>query len=136
MKSGRTGSPPCDTLREGGGIDPRHVKYRTENEDKKNYQDNRLCKQIEKVLAFQFSGASYDDRFCGLHVDSVKPEPDMSCLLVSVYPLNIDTDPDSILMFLNSVKTYLRNEVAIEIRRKRMPDFKFRIVANPDFYHP
>jgi hypothetical protein len=84
IKNGRTSSPPCDKLREGDGIDPRHVKSRTINTDKKNYQDNRLCKQIEKVLAFLFSGASHDERFYGLHVESVKVEQDMSCLLVSV----------------------------------------------------
>lgn len=135
MKNRRTGSPPCDELREGDGIDPRHVKSGRNNREKKNYQDSRLCRQIEKVLALLFSGAGYDDRFSGLYVESVKPEPDISCLLVSVYPLKhkSDLDPDSILMFLNSAKTYLRKEVAREINRKRMPEFKFRLIATPDF---
>ncbi len=132
----RHGLPPCGELREGDGIDPRHIK----NDDfnpKQNFQNDRLCKQIERVLSLLISGGLQDERFDGLYVDSVKPEPDMSCLMVTVMPVLSDTipDPDSIKLFLESVKGCLRNEVALEIRRKRMPDFKFRVKIDQDQFN-
>ncbi len=100
-----------------------------------NYQIKKRF--LERVLSLLISGGLQDERFDGLYVDSVKPEPDMSCLMVTVMPVLSDTipDPDSIKLFLESVKGCLRNEVALEIRRKRMPDFKFRVKIDQDQFN-
>ena len=75
-----------------------------------------------------------DSGFDGLFVDSVRPDPDISSLMVTIMPLYNDPlpDPEKIKLFLESVKGYLRNEVAQEISRKRMPDFKFSVKIEPE----
>ncbi len=128
----RLSKPPCAEMREGDGIDPRFMKKNYDS-SKQNYQNQRLCKQIEKTLTLIFSGCLYDSRFDGLFVDSVTPEPDMATLMVTVIPLNDpQPDPHRIKLFLESVKGYLRSEVAHEISRKKMPDLKFRIKVESD----
>ena len=129
----RLSKPPCDELREGDGIDPRFINNKYDRCGQ-NYQNDRLCKQIEKTLMLIFSGCLMDSGFDGLFVDSVRPDPDISSLMVTIMPLYNDPlpDPEKIKLFLESVKGYLRNEVAQEISRKRMPDFKFSIKIEPE----
>ncbi len=128
-----TGAPPCDELREGDGIDPRYLDKNNINK-RQNFQDKRLCRQIEKALIYLVSGGLDDDRFEGLFVESVKPDPDMSLLRVTVIPLTGDPlpDPDEIQFFLESVKGCMKNEIAREISRKRVPDFRFCVRIDPD----
>jgi ribosome-binding factor A len=133
-KKTKKGTLPCDEIREGDGIPPRHIKKRAYHQVKPNYQNSRVCKQIETVLALLFSGGSNDDRFNGLFVDSVEQLSDMSFLLITVIPIYREqaSDPDGIIQFLESAKPFLRKEVAAEINRKRMPDFRFKVVIDPE----
>ncbi len=127
----RLSAPPCAELREDDGIDPRFIQKNIYNEKKENFQNIRLCKQIERALSLLFAGGSGDERLNGIGVESVKPAPNMSSLMVTVFPIFRDPkpDPDMLMFFLESAKNHLRYEVATEIRRKRMPDFRFRVIV-------
>ncbi len=133
-RSRRLSQPPCDELREGDGIDPRYMQKHHDIKQKRCHQNNRLCKQVEKILSILFSGGCSDDRFDGLSIASVEPEADMSRLLITVIPMYSDPvpDPEGVLQFLEMAKGYLRKEVACEIKRKRMPDFRFKVVVDPE----
>jgi len=81
------------------------------------------------VLAGLFSGACDDERLWGLLVESVEPAPNASRLLVTVLPAGgaAKADPQESLIFLNSARSYLREEVAAAIRWRRVPDLVFQI---------
>ncbi len=130
----RLSAPPCAELHEDDGIDPRFIRKKRYNEKKHNFQNIRLCKQIERALSLLFAGGSGDERLTGIGVESVKPAPNMSCLMVTVFPVFRDPepDPDMLIFSLESAKKHLRYEVAAEIRRKRMPDFRFRVIVDPE----
>lgn len=129
------GSPPCDEMYEDDGIAPRLLikKY---SRVKKCHREQRLCKQIAGVLSIIFSGACCDERLCMLGIKSVEPAPDTTCLRVTVFPLYGDPQPDpvEIILLLKSAKGYLRKEVAAEISRRRIPDFTFRVIVDPDYF--
>ncbi len=129
----KTGTPPCDKIYEDDGIDPRLLRknvYRI----KKSNRGYRLCKQISDVLSILFSGACNDERLCTLGIESVEPAPDTSCLRITVFPLysTPQPDPEAILLFLETAKSFLRKEVASEISRRRVPDFTFRVIVDPE----
>lgn len=128
------GMPPCDELREDDGIPPWDSKKKSHHKGKPDYQNSRMCKQVETVLSLIFSGGGGDSRFTGLFVDSVTPLSDLAYLMITVMPLYREcaSDPDMIIQFLESAKPFLRKEVAYEINRKRMPDFKFRVMIDPE----
>lgn len=127
--------PPCDEMHADDGIDLRLVKkksYRIKN----YHREDRLCKQIAGVLAILFAGGCCDERLSLLGIQSVAPAPDTSCLRVTVFPLYDDPqlDPEAIMLLLKSAKSYLRQEVAAEISRRRIPDFTFRVIVDPDLF--
>lgn len=55
---------------------------------------------------------------------------------MTVFPLYDDPqlDPEAIILLLKSAKSYLRKEVAVEISRRRIPDFTFRVIVDPDLF--
>ncbi|MCP4133711.1 MAG: ribosome-binding factor A [bacterium] len=110
--------------------DKTHRSHRSKYSNK----DNRLCKQIETELLVLFAGAAEDERLNQLGVASVEPAPDISCLLVTVYPL-YETDqpePETILAWLHSAKSFLRQEIAAAINRRRVPELTFRVVPGAE----
>jgi ribosome-binding factor A len=120
---------------EDDGVDPRLVDkniYRV----KRNHREQRLCKQIAGVLSIILSGACCDERLCALGIKSVEPAPDTTCLRVTVFPLYNDPrlNPEEIILLLKSAKSYIRKEVATEISRRRIPDFTFRVIVDPDYF--
>lgn len=129
----KTGTPPCDKIYEDDGIDPR-LSRKNVYQTKKSNRGYRLCKQVSDVLSILFSGACSDERLCGLGIKSVEPAPDTSCLRITVFPLysTPQPDPEAIISFLKSAKSFLRKEVASEISRRRVPDFSFRVIVDPE----
>ncbi len=125
--------PPCDEMHEDDGIDPRILR-RNADRIKNSHQEHRLCKQISDVISVLFSGVCSDERLCMLGVESVKPAPDISCLCITVFPLysTPQPDPEEIMLLLKTAKSFLRKEVAAEISRRRVPDFTFRVIIDPE----
>src|SRR2546428_6315889 len=114
--------PPCAELGPDDGVDPRtlHVPIRRRAVNRKALQ---LCGQIARTLGCVLAGECCDDRLRDLLVESVRPAPDSTRLLVSIYPgpSARSADPGLILASLDRAAGMLRGMVAAAIHRKRVP---------------
>jgi ribosome-binding factor A len=95
--------------------------------DRKTLQ---LCRQVADALNYVLTGELDDDVLRNLYVESVRPAPNASRLLVSVAPLDADdpTPADVILHRLVHVSGKLRTEVAESIHRRKTPELAFCVV--------
>lgn len=114
------------------GVDPRHQNRGASRGRRPNYKNHQLCRQVEQILNLVLSGEFQDERLHNLFVDSVRPAPDASQMLVRVQDLSGDPlDPVAIINRLERVSGHLRSRVAAAISRKRAPRFLFQVVAPP-----
>jgi len=104
--------------------------FRPQRIDRKTLQ---LCGQIADTLNYVLSGELDDDVLRNLYVESVRPAPDASRLLVSVAPLDAaDANrADQILQKLLIHTPRIRSEVAQSIHRRKTPELSF-VVVRPE----
>ncbi len=104
--------------------------FRPQRTDRKTLQ---LCGQIADTLNYVLSGELDDDLLRNLYVESVRPAPDASRLLVSVAPLDAaDANrADQILQKLLIHSPRIRSEVAQSIHRRKTPELSF-VVVRPE----
>jgi ribosome-binding factor A len=82
------------------------------------------------ALAYAF--AELDDPMIdGLALVSVMPAPTAARVQVTLVPTREDVDADAALARVRELADELREEVAAEINRRRVPELAFRI-ARPD----
>lgn len=107
------------------------LSSRPQRTDRKTLQ---LCGQVADTLNFVLSGELDDDLLRNLYVESVRPAPDASRLLVSVSPLDPgDTArADAILQRLAIFSSRLRSEVSQSIHRRKTPELTFVVVRPPE----
>jgi ribosome-binding factor A len=109
--------------------------FRPQRTDRKTLQ---LCGQIADTLNYVLSGELDDDLLRNLYVESVRPAPDASRLLVSVAPLDAaDVNrADQILQKLHIYAPRIRTEVAQSIHRRKTPELSFVVVqpSEPDSF--
>lgn len=107
------------------------ASFRPPRIDRKTLQ---LCGQIADTLNYVLSGELDDDLLRNLYVESVRPAPDASRLLVSVAPLDAkDADrADQILQKLVIHTPRIRSEVAQSIHRRKTPELSFVVVRPQD----
>jgi ribosome-binding factor A len=105
--------------------------FRPQRTDRKTLQ---LCGQIADTLNYVLSGELGDDLLRNLYVESVRPAPDASRLLVSVAPLDAaDANrADQILQKLLIYAPRIRSEVAQSIHRRKTPELSFVVVQPTD----
>lgn len=126
--------PPgfCGELGEDDGVDPRRFFDRRTTSRRPNYKNRQLCRQIEQTLNLVLSGDFDDERLHNLLVESVRPAPDASQMMVTVRDLSGDRPaPAAILAQLETVSGHLRSCVAAAIARKRAPRLLFQVNAGP-----
>jgi ribosome-binding factor A len=87
----------------------------------------QLSRQVQKALLYALSETN-DDRLHELYVEAVVPAPNDKRLLVTVSPMADDFDPADALLRLQHATPFLRQQVAMAITRKRVPEliFQFR----------
>lgn len=104
--------------------------FRPQRVDRKTLQ---LCGQIRDTLNYVLSGELDDDLLRNLYVESVRPAPDASRVLVSVAPLDArDADrADQILQKLLIHTPRIRSEVSQSIHRRKTPELSF-VVVQPE----
>jgi ribosome-binding factor A len=104
--------------------------FRPQRTDRKTLQ---LCGQIADTLNYVLSGELDDDLLRNLYVESVRPAPDASRLLVSVAPLDAAdaARADQILQKLLIHAPRIRSEVAQSIHRRKTPELSF-VVVRPE----
>ena len=93
----------------------------------------QLCRQVYRTLSYALGGLA-DPVLQELSVHSVEPAPDASRLLVNLLPGVGNQGPDvaEIMERLLRVRSFLRQEVAMAITRKRAPELLFHVVAAGD----
>ena len=93
---------------------------------KRHHKDLQLCRQVSDALAFAL--AEIDDPVIDdLVLASVVPAPSASRVLVTLVPTRADIDKDVALDCVRERADELREEVAAEVTRRRVPELVFRI---------
>jgi ribosome-binding factor A len=94
---------------------------------RRGHKDLQLCKQVEEAISLAL--ADYEDPLLDqLVLDSVIPAPSAARVEVRFVPTGDNVDLDAALARLNEVAGELREEVAAEVSRRRVPELVFRIV--------
>jgi ribosome-binding factor A len=95
------------------------------------HKDLQLCRQVFDALTYAL--AELDDPIIDdLVLASVDPAPTGARVLVTFLPPTSAFDPDDALAHLRDAADELREEVAAEITRRRVPELVFRIDMRPD----
>lgn len=95
-----------------------------------NRKDLQLCRQVFDALTWAL--ADVDDSIVDeLILVSVVPAPSASRVQVTLVPSRDDIDPDVALERVREHAEELREEVAAEVTRRRVPELVFRI-GRPD----
>lgn len=92
-----------------------------------NRKDLQLCRQVFDALTYAL--ADIDDPIVDdLALASVVPAPNSSRMLVTLVAMRPDIDPDVGIASVQEHADELREEVAAEITRRRVPELVFRVV--------
>ncbi|HWO24415.1 MAG TPA: hypothetical protein VNO30_36975 [Kofleriaceae bacterium] len=90
------------------------------------HKDLQVCRQVFDALTYAL--AELDDPMIDeLSLASVIPAPNAARVLVTMVPSRDGIDPAAALARLRDSMTDLREEVAAELTRKRVPELVFRI---------
>src|SRR5688500_13263684 len=97
----------------------------------RGHKDLQVCRQVYDALAFAL--AELDDPLIDdLILAHVTPAPNASRLQVTLVPSRADLDAAEALLRLADVADDLREEVAAEVTRRRVPELVFRIGTSSD----
>jgi hypothetical protein len=100
---------------------------------RRGHKDLQVCRQVFDVLTYAL--AELDDPLIDeLVIASVMPAPNASRVSITLVPSRADLAVDSseVLARLAEVADELREEVASEVNRARVPELVFRIGAITD----
>jgi ribosome-binding factor A len=91
----------------------------------------QLCGQVENALHGILSGCA-DEVLQNVLVVSVVPAPNTGRLLITVaVSTTADViDPTIILQHLNRANSYLRQQVATQINRRKVPELVFAVESS------
>lgn len=98
---------------------------------KPDYKTAQLCKQAFHALSQSLAGDCGDPALQNLVLESVRPAPDASRLLLTVLARS-PNDLTSVLQRLEQVKGLLRAAVASAIYRKKAPELMFLVLPMPE----
>jgi len=92
---------------------------------RRGHKDLQVCRQVLDALTFAL--AELDDPLIDLVLVSVIPAPSAARVQVTLVPSHDRIDCDAALARLHEVAAELREEVAAEVARARVPELVFRI---------
>lgn len=93
---------------------------------RRGHKDLQVCRQVFDALTYAL--AEIDDPLIDeLSLAAVTPAPSAARVEVTLVPSRYDLDIDEALARLAEVIDDLREEVAAEITRRRVPELAFRI---------
>jgi ribosome-binding factor A len=95
---------------------------------RRGHKDLQVCRQVFDALSYAL-GELDDPLLDELVLASVTPAPNAARVLVTLVPARTDAtlDQEAVLARLNEVAPELREEVAAEVTRARVPELVFRI---------
>lgn len=92
----------------------------------REHKDRQVCRQVFEALSMAL--AELDDPMIDdLALAAVDPAPDAKRVLVTLVPTRPDVDIDAAAARIDELGPELREEVAVEVHRKRVPELTFRI---------
>jgi len=95
---------------------------------KQDRKVQQLCRQVQRALMYVLPGDIADPMLQEVMVESVRPAPDATRLLVVLATSRRACDVPEILRRLDLVRARMRAEVASAITRKRAPELAFQIL--------
>lgn len=98
---------------------------------RRHHKDLQLCRQVFDALTYALAELD-DPRIEQLVLASVVPAPTAARLLVTLVPTREDLSPaaiEDVLACIADCSGELREDVAAEITRQRVPELVFRIVS-------
>lgn len=100
----------------------------TRNRSIQNRQRARISREVEEVVSLAL-GASADPRLRDLIVHSVAPGAEGGKMVVRVVLSKVGTfeDIEAAYEALGQARTWLRQQLAVDINRKRTPDLEFQV---------
>ena len=93
--------------------------------NRKGHKDRQVCRQVFDALSYAL-GEIDDPVVAELALIAVDPAPDASRVLVTLAP-GRSVDVDDALARVRLAAPALREEVAAEVNRRRVPELTFRI---------
>ncbi len=90
------------------------------------HKDLQVCRQVFDALTYALAELG-DPMIDELALASVTPAPNAARVLVTLVPSRDGIDPAAALERLRDAMPDLREEVAAELTRKRVPELVFRI---------
>jgi ribosome-binding factor A len=102
------------------------MKHEERGGGRRHHKDLQLCRQVFDALSYAL--AELDDPLIEeLALASVVPAPSSSRVLITLVANREDIDCDVALDRVRELADELREEVAAEVTRKRVPELVFRI---------
>ena len=93
---------------------------------RRGHKDLQVCRQVFDALTYAL--AELDDPLIDeLVLTSVMPAPSAARVVVTLVPAHDQLDCDAALTRLHAAVAELREEVAAEVSRRRVPELVFRI---------
>lgn len=93
----------------------------------KEHKTLQLCRQVQHAVSASLASDFDDPVLLGLYVEEVTPAPDASRVLILVR-VDEEHDPAVAKERLESIHSWLRQEVAHSINRKRTPELSFLVL--------
>jgi ribosome-binding factor A len=96
----------------------------------RGHKDLQVCRQVFDALSYALAEVD-DPVIAELALVAVDPAPDASRVLVTLAPGGV-VDVDDALERIKAIAGELREEVAAEVNRRRIPELTFRIAPAGD----
>lgn len=90
------------------------------------HKDLQVCRQVFDALTYALAELD-DPMIAALTLASVTPAPSAARVLVTLVPAHDGIDPAAALERLREIAPGLREEVAAEVTRRRVPELVFRV---------
>ena len=98
----------------------------------RKHKDHQVCRQVAEAVGW-FLAEVDDPILAGLVVAQVEPAPSAARVLVTLVAATGEVDPADALERLTAVRDELREDVAAEVHRRRVPELAFRIGRREDW---
>src|ERR1043165_10159602 len=106
------------------------MRLRRQERGHRGHKDLQVCRQVFDALTYAMAELG-DPLIDELVLVSVTPAPSAARVQVNLVPAHAGVDREAALARLAGAAAELREEVAAEITRRRVPELAFHI-GNPD----
>lgn len=123
----------CGEVSQEDGIDPRFWNREAPLKNNSRKSD-QLCCEAKRVLSLVLGGEIKDPRLKNLNVMDVSFEEKSKqlCVWIMRSDVVIETNEYELMYGLYQAQGYLRSVIAQSIKRKRVPNLRFRYLNNTE----